>query len=88
VGSLLEDIGDREEEIWLAFFSPSSAEMALDHFPCPPSPESQVWSRIKIGAIGETTAQFLVEYGLEVHAVAQKPTAEGLLAAIRAFKSA
>jgi uroporphyrinogen-III synthase len=37
-----------------------------------------------MAAIGETTAQFLLEHMVEVHAVATEPTAEGLLRAIRA----
>jgi uroporphyrinogen-III synthase len=85
VRSLLDDIGKKEEETWLAFFSPSSAEMVLNHLPSPKeSPTSGSWASIRTAAIGETTAQFLVENMGEVHAVAKEPTAGGLLSAIQA----
>lgn len=87
VRSLLEDIGDTDEAIWLAFFSPSSAEMVLDHFPSSnDSSSNEIRPESKIAAIGETTKQFLVQYGMEVHAVAKEPTAEGLVGAIRAYE--
>ena len=61
--------------------------MVLDHFPSPSDSSSnsnQPWAKCKIAAIGETTSHFLVQYGMEVHAVAKEPTAEGLVKAIRA----
>jgi uroporphyrinogen-III synthase len=85
VRSLVEDIGDRKEETWLAFFSPSSAELVLDYLPSPKeSAGSGSWRGYRTASIGETTAQFLVEHRVEVHAVAKEPTAEGLLSAIQA----
>ena len=80
---LLETVRDIGEDVWLAFFSPSSAEMVLD---CIRSlvGDEEIRSRVKIGAIGETTGQFLRDQGLEVKAVAKDPTAEGLSSAIKA----
>ena len=61
--------------------------MALDHLPSSTeSPLGGPSGRVKIAAIGETTTQFLVQYGLEVQAVAKEPTAEGLVNAIRACR--
>jgi len=87
---LLETVREIGEDVWLAFFSPSSAEMVLD---CIRSlvgdggiyeRNEDIWWRVKIGAIGETTAQFLRDQGLEVKAVAKDPTAEDLASAIQA----
>lgn len=88
--TLLETVRDIEEDVWLAFFSPSSAEMVLDWIRSLAGDggiderNEHIWSRVKIGAIGETTAQFLRDQGLEVKAVAKDPTAEGLASAIQA----
>jgi len=61
--------------------------MVLNHFPSPSDPPSnESWAKCKIAAIGETTSHFLVQHGMEVHAVAKEPTAEGLVKAIRAYE--
>jgi uroporphyrinogen-III synthase len=87
VRSLVEDIRDKTGKPWLAFFSPSSAEMVLDHFPSSRNSSSNEYlAKCKIATIGETTTQFLVQYGMDVHAVAKEPTAEGLVSAIRAYE--
>jgi len=89
VEALSERIKDTTGDIWLAFFSPSSAEMALSYLSSPTDPpRSGILARFRIAAIGETTSQFLMEYGLQVHAVATEPTAEGLVNAILTFSQA
>lgn len=59
---------------WLVFFSPSSAEMVRSLAPD---------LHGKIAAIGETTATYLRISGCLADAVADEPTAEGLLRAIQ-----
>lgn len=59
---------------WLAFFSPSGVEAWL---------RQETSSGARIAAIGETTAAALREAGFEVDAVAQEPTPESLLEAVR-----
>lgn len=97
VASILEDI-DEARTTWLAFFSPSSAEMVTDAL-LSIEPERQreadtsrhgqdkrrrkgLLASFRIAAIGETTARYLVDQGVEVDAVARQPTARGLLEAI------
>lgn len=75
------------EKVWLAFFSPSSAEFALPHLvPLLGSSSSEVSARgskhIRVFAIGETTARFLRGRGITVDAVAAEPSAVGLVQAI------
>jgi len=61
--------------------------MALNHFSSSTeSPLGGSSETVKVAAIGETTTQFLVQYGLKVHAVAKEPTAAGLLDGIRACR--
>ncbi|GAA6024023.1 hypothetical protein JCM10207_004492 [Rhodosporidiobolus poonsookiae] len=80
--SALSTAPDRPaEEVWLALFSPSSAVALLsalrdDGAKPPPG------LRIRFAAIGPTTRDFLVGEGVEVHAVARTPDAEGLVKAI------
>jgi uroporphyrinogen-III synthase len=60
---------------WLAFFSPSSAGMVLDLL---------VGSAgIRVFAIGETTRKYLLSREVKVDAVANEPTAQGMLEALR-----
>jgi uroporphyrinogen-III synthase len=86
--------GEGGEEIWLAFFSPSSAEMVLEVIRSLETDDGMdrkdesIWLKVKIGAIGETTAQYMQDQGLEVQAVAKEPTADGLFSAIQAFSRA
>lgn len=60
---------------WVVFFSPSGLEAAR-HLPL-------AWERLRIAAIGPTTAEALQRAGWRVAAVAQTPTPEGLLAAMQ-----
>ncbi|RKP05874.1 tetrapyrrole biosynthesis, uroporphyrinogen III synthase, partial [Thamnocephalis sphaerospora] len=73
--------------VWVAFFSPSGAKLALPHLagwlqhPQPPDQASTCvcW---RVAAIGQTTAAALTEAGIPVHAIAASPSASGLLDAI------
>lgn len=76
-GLLGENKGDAE--MWIAFFSPSSAEYVL------PILGSRLGG-CKIAAIGGTTERYLLDRGLEVQATAEQPTAEGLVRAIQAHR--
>jgi uroporphyrinogen-III synthase len=82
--------GQDGDDIWLAFFSPSSAEMVLEYMRSHTEnggtggTKEGIWSKVKIGAIGETTAQFLQDRNLEVEAVAKEPTADGMASAVQA----
>lgn len=67
---------------WMVFFSPSSAEWVL-----PLLPARLGLGQYRIAAIGLTTERFLVQQGLQVSAVAEEPTAEGLLRAIQSSDS-
>lgn len=72
-----EDDGQgQKREIWMAFFSPSSAGIVL------PILGDQV-VQYSIAAIGVTTERYLRERGVEVRAVAEQPTADELLDAIQ-----
>lgn len=44
------------------------------------------WSRVKVAAIGETTAKYLAGRNIIVYAVAKEPTAQGLAEAIRHYE--
>ncbi|WRT63608.1 uncharacterized protein IL334_000531 [Kwoniella shivajii] len=84
---------------WLAFFSPSGAEVILNILSdMDPDPDEVIdkkdnetdgrrinafWKGWKIFVIGETTRRCLEGKGIRVHAVAQRPTPEGLLKAIK-----
>lgn len=61
---------------WVVLFSPSAWESARQL--------SLDWSRVRIAAIGPTTAQALRQQQVRVDAVAAKPTPEGLLQALSA----
>ena len=81
LGSAIPNGGEDEAEaVWLAFFSPSSAQFALERI----SPDFISRPRIRFFAIGETTRKYLIEAGIEIHAVADKPTSRGMLDAILA----
>lgn len=67
-----------DSRTWLAFFSPSSAGYVIPLL----SPDIVRSSGTRIAAIGETTRAYLEGRGVEVHAVAEEPSAKGLLAAI------
>ncbi|ODO01947.1 hypothetical protein L198_02678 [Cryptococcus wingfieldii CBS 7118] len=65
---------------WLGFFSPSSAAIVV---PLLKGEESKRWQGWRVFAIGDTTRRSLIEdMGVEVHAVADRPNAEGTLQAI------
>ena len=68
------DVSGLSKTDWLVFFSPSGVDSIA---------EVDDLAEFKIAAIGETTAFALEERGIAVHAVAEEPTPEGLLAAIR-----
>lgn len=61
---------------WLAFFSPSSAGMVLDLL-------ALGHAGVRVFAIGETTRKYLLSRGVRVDAVANEPTALGMLEALR-----
>ena len=63
---------------WLVFFSPSGVEAVA------PAIKACVGGTLKVAAIGGTTAAALKANGVAVAAVALKPSAEGLTAAITA----
>nr|ODO04379.1 hypothetical protein L204_00738 [Cryptococcus depauperatus CBS 7855] len=76
----LESIEKQISKGWLAFFSPSSAAVVLPFI----REYRHLWEGWKIFAIGETTKRYLEdEAGLRVHAVADKPNPEGMLAAVK-----
>eukprot|EP00041_Stephanoeca_diplocostata_P023381 m.573126 g.573126 ORF g.573126 m.573126 type:complete len:372 (-) comp22277_c0_seq4:2344-3459(-) len=69
---------------WICCFSPSGVDAVgsvLDKYGCRSEHEP---SRIRIAAIGPTTAAALVDTGCTVHAIADEPTALSLMEAIRA----
>ncbi|ORX33594.1 tetrapyrrole biosynthesis, uroporphyrinogen III synthase [Kockovaella imperatae] len=71
---------------WLVFFAPSSAEMVLAHLSQRQelSPRAgAASSRYRIAAIGQTTRKFLEDRGYRVDAVADEPTAYGLLHSVK-----
>ena len=61
---------------WLVFYSPSGLE-AVQHA------KGLDWNRVRIAALGPTTAAALDAAGRTVDAVAQAPTPEALAAALR-----
>ncbi|KAI9596247.1 tetrapyrrole biosynthesis, uroporphyrinogen III synthase [Syncephalis fuscata] len=76
---------------WLAFFSPSGANIALPYLTTIPiyikkhdeqhlAEECAVW---RVAAIGQTTAAALSSAGIRVDAVAKSPSAQGLLEAVQ-----
>ena len=68
------------QETWLGFFSPSGLEAGL---------EAETEGGLEdyhCAAIGPTTAEALEDAGLEVEAVAQSPTPEGLVDAVLGAK--
>ncbi|THU95980.1 tetrapyrrole biosynthesis, uroporphyrinogen III synthase [Dendrothele bispora CBS 962.96] len=73
-----------EEGWWITFFAPSSASFVLPFL----QSEKRVWNKNKrIVAIGKTTSAHLKEeLGLEVDAVATKPSPEGLLDALQSAR--
>lgn len=75
------DLLERENSgaSWLVFFSPSSAELVL------PLIRHEV-ERHLVAAIGSTTERYLLQQGVGVNAVAEEPTAEGLLRAIQVYE--
>jgi uroporphyrinogen-III synthase len=66
---------------WWAFFSPSGVNAVFDSIPLPTN------DRVKIAAIGNTTADALLKLGVSVHAVASKPTPAELLKCIQTVSS-
>ncbi|ORY25159.1 Uroporphyrinogen-III synthase HemD-domain-containing protein [Naematelia encephala] len=88
------------KDIWLAFFSPSSAGMVLPHLlsledELGPLPgrlgQTGQKARIKVLAIGETTRAWCEKEGIAVAAVAEQPNSHGVLQALKcvdAFQSA
>ncbi len=72
------------ERIWLAFFSPSSAQPVIDLLRTMDALriENGRSSRFDVVAIGKTTGDGLRKIGVDVGAVAKSPTAQGLLDAL------
>lgn len=68
------------QETWLSFFSPSGLESALQ------AETEGGLEDYHCAAIGATTAGALEDAGLEVEAVAQSPTPEGLVDAVLGAK--
>eukprot|EP01122_Echinamoeba_exundans_P003838 TRINITY_DN13894_c0_g1_i1.p1 TRINITY_DN13894_c0_g1~~TRINITY_DN13894_c0_g1_i1.p1 ORF type:complete len:286 (-),score=35.65 TRINITY_DN13894_c0_g1_i1:368-1225(-) len=71
---------------WVAFFSPSGVESFLQMYPYSDQ-ESCIWRRIKLAAIGKTTAADMISRGawLKPHVVAAAPSAPSLLEAISSY---
>ncbi|KAI0063335.1 tetrapyrrole biosynthesis uroporphyrinogen III synthase [Artomyces pyxidatus] len=72
---------------WIAFFAPSAAAYVLPHlrvyFDILPA-SAALQRQARIAAIGPTTGDFLrSEMGVHVDAVAERPSAEGLVRALR-----
>ena len=63
----------------MAFFSPSSAELVLPIL-------GDRLAQYGVAAIGATTEKYLKEHGVDVKAVAEQPTAEGLLGVIQTYR--
>lgn len=88
--SLAADVGRLGKSLrWAALFAPSSASYVLPllegaGFGVRPDAQER---RLRIAAIGETTASFLRDGGYALDAVAETPNAEGLLAAIAAAEA-
>ena len=74
---------ERDREIWFGFFSPSSASYVLQHLSTLLLAEEQT----RIFAIGETTAVYLKQRGVGVHAIAKQPTPEGTIHAINKYRA-
>ncbi len=77
--------------VWLAFFSPSSARMILPHLRRLgdmfrmndiATAAGQPSLQVRVAAIGETTRTFLKGEGMGVDAIAEEPSAEGLVKAM------
>jgi uroporphyrinogen-III synthase len=82
---VLSELGE-ERNGWFIFFSPSSAGYAIQHLErlgVDLRNSKAAWTRGKVGAIGETTRKYLEGKGVKVDAVAEEPTAQGLLRAMR-----
>jgi uroporphyrinogen-III synthase len=94
LGYFISNITDAQPTVWLAFFSPSSAQYVLDCLP------SEVVSAIsstasgdatavrltRVVAIGQTTRAFLQQRGIRTDAVARTPDAAGLAQAITSHR--
>ncbi|WOO77895.1 Uroporphyrinogen-III synthase [Vanrija pseudolonga] len=89
--SLADDVGRLEASLrWAALFSPSSASYVLPLLEAAGfgvRPDGAQDRRLRIAAIGETTAAWLRDAGYALDAVAATPNAEGLLAAIDAAEA-
>lgn len=90
VAEVSRQLADQSTGAWLAFFSPSSAKMALAHVRQQPTCQhvghTLEWAGQKamIFAIGETTRKYLEEEeGLAVDATAIEPTPAGLVHALQ-----
>lgn len=77
---------------WLVFFAPSSAKAVLDcleltefasGLPLAGTPRVESMLRFRLASVGNTTAAYLSDRGLEVEAVAKQPTAEGVRDALQ-----
>jgi uroporphyrinogen-III synthase len=77
---------------WLVFFAPSSAKAVLDcleltefasGLPLAGAPRVESMLRFRLASVGNTTAAYLSDRGLEVEAVAKQPTAEGVRDALQ-----
>ena len=77
---------------WLVFFAPSSAKAVLDcleliefasGLPLAGVPRVESMLRFRLASVGNTTAAYLSDRGLEVEAVAKQPTAEGVRDALQ-----
>ncbi|ORZ30695.1 tetrapyrrole biosynthesis, uroporphyrinogen III synthase [Catenaria anguillulae PL171] len=73
---------NKDEPPWWVFFSPSGVDIVRNAVATDGIELRQ--DRVKIAAIGQTTAQYLTseQVGWWVDAVAGRPTAEGLVEAI------
>ena len=100
IRSVFSDSGQGENQTWLAFFSPSSAEIAIPllirvglALPRLLQAERGMMDGgmadeikdVRVAVIGETTRRAVEGLGIRVHAIAKTPDAAGLEDAISAY---
>ncbi|GAA93815.1 uncharacterized protein L969DRAFT_92267 [Mixia osmundae IAM 14324] len=86
LAAALRELG-KDEQTWLAFFSPSGVRAVRATLEC--SPRTAVdQASLRVAAIGPTTEEALRKTDLfEVHAIADQPEPESLLEAMQRYES-
>lgn len=81
----ITEVADDGASKWWVFFSPSGVDAVLSSLiSSDSSRKSGIPHNVKVASIGKTTSEALRDAGVEVHAVASTPSADGLLECLQA----